>query len=861
MEPQNIQFPQINITNVSPETGLRTVEEVGRGFLTGSGLFWALIAIGLVLILFILFLLLKFYLRKITRTSAAFQKVVLLITVPKESIGEEAQKKSIKELLSPTETFFDNIGGLRAQRGWRSSLVGRTDHFSFEIVTGKDGVISFYVTIPKYLQQFVEQQIHAQYPSAQIDEVEDYNIFSPQCVIESAYLKLRNHWMFPIKTYLHLEGADPLNAIINSLSKIEQGDAAAIQIVARSARGEWHQVGARVASEVQQGKKLKEVMGKKGTLSGLLEIFSPKTESKEKKEKERPYQLSPMEQEIVKSLEEKSSKAGLDVNLRILVVAKNKEKAKNYLQNIVNAFAQYTGYEYGNGFKPVMTGHSSKIIRDFIYRNFDEGKGFILNTEEMTSIFHLPLPTTETPNIRWLLAKKAPAPVNIPTEGLILGKNVYRGQEKLIRIKDDDRRRHVYIIGKTGTGKSWLIGNMVIQDILAGHGVGVIDPHGDLIERILLHIPKERADDVVLFNPSDTERPIGLNMLEAKTEEQRDFAVQEMVAIFYKLFPPEVIGPMFEHNMRNVMLTLMADIQNPGTIAEIPRMFSDPEFAAQWVKKVRDPVVRAFWEKEMAKTTEFHKSEMLGYLISKVGRFVENEMMRNIIGQSHSGFNFREIMDNQKILLVNLSKGKTGEVNANLLGLILVSKLQMAAMGRADMPEEQRKDFYLYIDEFQNFITESITTILSEARKYRLCLNLAHQYLGQLLIGNDPKYRDAVLGTVGTMIIFKIGVEDAQFLAKEFAPVFNEYDLINIEKFNAYVKLLVDNQATRPFNMQTLPKVPGIPPANPEIAQQIKELSRMKYGRPKEIVEMEILERSKLGEPERKMEMGLEKNL
>jgi len=309
------------------------------------------------------------------------------------------------------------------------------------------------------------------------------------------------------------------------------------------------------------------------------------------------------------------------------------------------------------------------------------------------------------------------------------------------------------------------------------------------------------------------------------------------------------------------MLTLMADLNNPGTIAEIPRMFSDPEFAAQWIKKVQDPVVRAFWEKEMAKTTEFHKSEMLGYLISKVGRFVENEMMRNIIGQSHSGFNFREIMDNQKILLVNLSKGKTGEVNANLLGLILVSKLQMAAMARADMPEEQRKDFYLYIDEFQNFITDSIMTILSEARKYRLCLNIAHQYIGQLVQGSDTRIRDAVLGTVGTMIVFKIGIEDAQFIAKEFAPVFNEYDLINIEKFNAYVKLLVDNQATRPFNMQTLKDVPGIPPADPALAQKIKELSRLKYGRPKAVVEAEILERSRLGEPERKSSIGLEKNL
>lgn len=856
MNPENIQFDVGQL-----ESGVETVKKTGLSLLFGNWMNIIYLLVGLV-ILFLIFYIIKKSLQESAQISISFQKVVLLITVPKESLGEEAQRKSIKELLIPMERFFDNIGGLRAQRGLQAQIFGRTDHFSFEIVADKEGTISFYVVVPKYLQQFFEQQIQAQFPSAQIDEVEDYNIFSPDSQVVGAKLKLEKKWVFPIKTYIGLE-TDPLDAITNSLSKIQKGDAVVIQIITRSAKGEWHKVGAKIASEMQQGKKLSEVMKKKSVFGGLSDFFVFKTQPKKEMKPEMPktYQLSPMEQEVVKQLELKASKAGLDVNIRIIVSAKTKIQAKAYLDNVVNSFAQFSQYDYGNKFKAIYFSQPDQLVRDYIYRKFNEKDSFILNTEEICSIFHFPLPTTETPNIRWLLAKKAPAPVNIPTEGLILGKNVYRGQEKLIRIKNDDRRRHVYIIGKTGTGKSWLIGNMAIQDIVNGHGVGVIDPHGDLVERILQYIPKERAEDVVYFNPSDTERPVGLNMLEAKTEEQRDFAVQEMIAIFYKLFPPEVIGPMFEHNMRNVMLTLMADIKNPGTIAEIPRMFSDPEFAAKWIEKVRDPVVRAFWEKEMAKTTEFHKSEMLGYLISKVGRFVENEMMRNIIGQSHSGFNFRDIMDNQKILLVNLSKGKTGEVNANLLGLILVSKLQMAAMGRADMPEAQRKDFYLYIDEFQNFITDSIMTILSEARKYRLCLNIAHQYIGQLVFGADTKIRDAVLGTVGTIIAFKIGIEDAQFIAKEFAPVFNEYDLINVEKYNAYIKLLVDNQATRPFNMQTLSEVPNMPKANPEIARQIKELSRLKYGREKKIVEMEILERSRLGEPVRQPDTDIGKNL
>jgi len=470
----------------------------------------------------------------------------------------------------------------------------------------------------------------------------------------------------------------------------------------------------------------------------------------------------------------------------------------------------------------------------------------VANTEEMTSFWHMPIPTTETPHINWLGARKAPPPINMPKEGVVLGRATYRGEETIVRIKRSDRRRHLYTIGKSGSGKSVFIQNLAIQDVINGEGVCVIDPHGDFVEYVLQHVPKERADDVIYFNPADIDRPIGLNMLEAKTEEQKDFVCQEMVSIFYKLVTdPSMIGPMFEHQMRNVMLTLMADMENPGTMAEIPRMFTDDEYVEEWKAKLNDPMVLAFWNKEMAKTSDFHKSEMLGYLISKVGRFVENQMVRNIIGQSHSGFNFREIMDKKKILLVNLAKGLVGEINSNLLGLIIVSKLQMVALERAALPEEERHDFYLYIDEFQNFITDSIATILSEARKYRLELIIAHQYLSQL-VDNKGKntVRDAVLGNAGTLVTFRIGVEDAEILAKEYAPVFSAYDLMNVEQYTAYAKLLIDNTAAKPFNMSTYPPKSG----NKELAAAIKELSRLKYGRPREIVEAEIMERAKLGE-------------
>ncbi|OGE79763.1 MAG: hypothetical protein A2660_02085 [Candidatus Doudnabacteria bacterium RIFCSPHIGHO2_01_FULL_45_18] len=441
-----------------------------------------------------------------------------------------------------------------------------------------------------------------------------------------------------------------------------------------------------------------------------------------------------------------------------------------------------------------------------------------------------------------------------------MGHNVYRGIDTKIFIERDDRRRHTYIIGRTGTGKTELMKNMAIQDIRAGEGLCIVDPHGDLVEDVLQYIPKERAEDVILFEPFDMDRPLGLNMLEAKDPSAKDFAVQEMIAIFMKLFPPEMIGPMFEHNMRNVMLTLMEDQQYPGTLADIPRMFTDTDFQKYKVSKVKDPIVRAFWEKEMAKTSDFHKSEMLGYLISKVGRFVENEMMRNIIGQPKSAFDFRKVMDEGKILLINLSKGKTGEVNAKLLGLIIVSKLQMAALSRADVAEENRKDFYLYVDEFQNFVTDSFATILSEARKYRLNLIMANQFISQLSQEKegssalDTRMKDAVFGNTGTMISFRIGVEDAEIMGKEFAPVFNEFDVINIDRFQAYVKLMIKGTASRPFNMETYPKPAG---ANSELALVIQNLSRLKYGRPYKEVTDEIMTRTQLGTPVKNATTGL----
>ncbi|OGZ69598.1 MAG: hypothetical protein A3D44_03405 [Candidatus Staskawiczbacteria bacterium RIFCSPHIGHO2_02_FULL_42_22] len=423
------------------------------------------------------------------------------------------------------------------------------------------------------------------------------------------------------------------------------------------------------------------------------------------------------------------------------------------------------------------------------------------------------------------------------TGDTLIGKVLFRQEEKKVYFGSlEDRRRHLYVIGQTGTGKSVFLSEMIRQDIANGHGVAVIDPHGELIEKTLASIPKNRIDDVVIFEPFDLERPCGLNMLEYDTPEQKDFAVQEMISIFYKLFPPEIIGPMFEHYMRNAMLALMADKENPGTLVEIPKMFTDPEFLKERLAKVQDPIVKNFWVKEWAQTTGNTRSDMLGYVVSKVGRFIENEMMRNIIGQSHSGFDLSKVMDEGKIFLANLSKGQTGEVNSSLLGLILVSKMQMAAMKRARIKEEDRKDFYLYVDEFQNFTTDSISTILSEARKYKLNLTIAHQYIPQL----TDQIRDSVFGNVGTIGAFRVGATDAEFLEKQFEPGFSRFDLVNLDNFNLIVKMMINNKTSTPFKMQTFPPQKG----NPKIVEPIKKISKLKYSKARAIVEEEIVKRS-----------------
>jgi len=787
--------------------------------------------------------------RKHRKFGAGQDLVVLRVRLPRfvSSKEEEShENRQVQEDIAVAETVFAAIGALKAQKGFKNWRNGRTDHLSFEIVAN-EGIIYFYIVLPREFKEFMVQQVHAQFPDAELEEDEDYNIFTPTGVIIGSNITLERENLFPIKTYKTMDG-DPISAIVNTLAKVPKDQGAAIQYTIRSAKKKWRTKGKKFVELMYQGATIEAALkGKKKKSGGATDLINLATgkDSTSPQNQEPQRRLSQKEEEMVKSIEEKQSRGGMDVNIRVISSAQNLGAAEATLNNILKGFSQYNIYQYGNSFKLKTPKNVDKFISDFIFRNFVEKDSIVLNTEELASLWHPPLSGMETTNIDWLGARKGGAPAGIPKKGLKLGENFFRGVKTEIFMETPDRQRHMYLIGKSGSGKSTMIENMARQDILNGSGVCVVDPHGDLVERLLGIIPKERVNDVIIFSPYDKDMPMGLNMLESPGPEFNDLVVQDMISIFYKLYPPEMIGPMFEHVMRNVMLTLMSDPENPGTIAEIPRMITDEDYQKQWVAKVKDPVVRAYWEKEVANTADFHKSEMFGYLTSKVGRFVEDAMMRNIIGQTKSGFNLREIMDEEKILFVDLAKGKTGEVNMQLLGLVIVSKLQMAAMARADIPEDQRNDFYLYIDEFQNFVTPSIATILSEARKYKLDLIMAHQYMIQVVEKGDTQIRDAILGNVGSMFVSRIGPEDTETFVKIFEPTFNANDLINSDKHTWYVKMIVKNDSVAPFTMiGTRPIEP-----DPVLAAKIRQLSRVTYARKRVIVEAEVNKRGGYNEP------------
>jgi hypothetical protein len=802
--------------------------------------------------IFVLLSLVRIFWRKKTDRSSRDDMVVMKVKIPKDKPGDQQREMTaelMREEISKGETIFASIGGLRAQRGFIAWFLGRDDHFSFEMVAMRKKIY-FYIVVPRTMQRYIEQQIHAHYPEAVIDLVDDYNIFHHNSYVVSGVIATKQKGFLPLRTYKKMD-TDAMSGVINVMSKLHSNEGMAIQFLVRSAKGKWHQGASRVAKSVREGHDLKYAVA--AASRGVLATVFHEITTMAKPDKKTPDQggrLSNLQEEILRGIEEKNTKAGLDVNLRIVVSADNKAQASAYISNLASAFTQYNLYEYGNSFpSAIAVKTNSRVVDDFIYRRFRDNNSFLLNTEELASLFHLPLRNTETPNIAWLGAKQAPAPINVPREGIIVGRNVYRGVATDIRMARADRRRHTYIIGKSGVGKSQLIANMAVQDVLNGEGVCVMDPHGDLIDDVLRRVPPERAEDVILFSPADMGRPLALNLMEydERYPEQKTFVINEMINIFDKLYDLKATGgPIFEQYMRNAMLLVMSHPESGSTLMEIPRVLADPDFRRMKLSKCPDPTVVDFWRKEAEKAGgDAALANVVPYVTSKLTQFISNDTMRPIIGQQKSSFNFRDVMDAQKILLVDLSKGRIGEMNSYLLGMIIVGKILMAALSRADIRDEARKDFYLYIDEFQNFTTDSICSILSEARKYGLNLIIAHQYIGQLVKNGNTTIKDAVFGNVGSWLVFKIGSGDAEEVEKEFSPVFNQFDLLNIEKYTAYVKLLIENTASRPFSMNSIYPIAGIP--RDDIKQKIAALSRLKYGQDRQIIEANIRRRSEIG--------------
>jgi len=738
------------------------------------------------------------------REKRSLEYVLLQVAAPRDN--------EIK--IDAAEQMFTSLHGIYRSGFW--AFLKPQEHLTFEIVAKRED-IRFLVSAPRKLKDLVEKQIHGSYPGADIKEVEEAPIFSEKGKVAFAALLLKYVDYLALRTYKDLP-VDPLSSLTSVLAKMQEGEGAVVQLLIQPTGGKWRKAGRSYISKVKKN----EANPEKANFS-----VDPKT---------------------LEAIEQKTAKPGFNSVVRLVVSSTTGEAARMHLENLLSSFHQFTSDH--NYFTKVKVPLKQLFMIDFIYRYFPMfnlpflKQYSVLNSDELATVFHFPNKSVETPHIFWLNAKRAPAPAQIPESGLFLGMSRYRGVERRINIGEDDRRRHMYIIGKTGTGKTQLLEELVMQDIYAGRGTAVIDPHGDLTDGIMARLPPERAEDVIYFDPSDTERPMGLNMLESYTEEQKHYVVTSIVGLMYKLYDPMktgIIGPRFEHAIRNAMLTVMCE---PGsTFVEVVRCLTDSSFVQEILPKVQDPVIRRYWTDQIAQTADFHKSEVLDYIVSKFGRFVTNKLMRNIIGQSRSSFDFRKIMDEGKILLINLAKGKIGEENSNFLGLILVPKILIAAMSRQEVEEENRRDFYLYVDEFQNFATPDFAQILSEARKYRLNLTVANQFIGQM----EEEVKNAVFGNVGTLIAFRVGVTDANYLQHEYQPTFNEIDLINVERFNAYVKTIVHNEPVKPFSLDLTKDMTKIMAMrNPQVAKAIIQLSRLKFGRSQELVEAEITQRARL---------------
>lgn len=781
--------------------------------------------------------------RTVAREQKSFERglkmVPILIHLPPPSddtdVGGRDTRDITDETISKAQIIY-NIIGSTIQKGFKTRYYGQR-HFAFEIVAA-GGFVNFYAVVPISLTEVIKQAIVSAYPAARMEETSEHNMFSQIGKlggVTGGELNLKEHYAYPIATYQDLK-RDALQSVLNSLSTLEKEDGAAIQIVLRPAEHSWRKDANTVASNKRKGKDKKPSPVQLFT-QFVLAFSRPPDEKKDGGDKK---ELSNLEQSNLDAIDEKTRHVGYEVQIRIVVSSNISQRSQALAGNIVASFSLFDA-PGKNGFKYAPSKDSAALVADYNMRAFTATKRpNILNAVELATLFHFPdqrnLPTTQVVRQD---SKQVDGPRNVPTEGIMLGYNDFRGVKKPIRIALGDRQRHMYAVGQTGTGKSTFLENLAFQDMQSGNGFAFVDPHGDTAEKLLTMIPKERTEDLIYFNPADMENPLGLNLFEYDNPDQKDFLIQEALNMLYKLYDPQhqgIMGPRYEHLFRMAALTVMADPAG-GTFVDIPKLFRDPAFVKQKLEFVKDQNVLEFWQKEMPQSQRSNDfGEVVSWFVSKFGAFLSNEMMRNIIGQTQSAFNLRDVMDNKKILLVNLSKGRTGDLNSKLLGMIFVMKFQAAAMSRANIPEDERVDFSLYVDEFQNFSTDSFATIMSEARKYHLNLIVANQFTTQL----TPEIRDAVFGNMGTIVSFRIGQNDVESITKYFQPTFDADDLLRIPNHNSIIRTLIEGVPTPPFSMSMLPPL-GSP--NPKLADALRQLSAVKYGRPRAVVESEIFAR------------------
>jgi hypothetical protein len=777
---------------------------------------WISFAVIFISLLVVAYLIIKKRLAKKDRDEKASNWSLFEVRVPRTNEIE----------IGEAEKMFANLVSIGGKGKGLAEMFTVNNSISFEIMA-VPGEIRFYVHCPKKLAAMVEKQILGSYQDADVKQVNDYNIFDVNTNVEYTRLALEEEDYFPIRTAEDFEG-DPLSNILSSMSKMSDSEGAMVQIVITPTGSKWRKNGEQFVNKIQSNNADPE--------KDRIEVSEEK----------------------IQAVNEKISKPGFLTDIRIVTSAPSKELAEMHLDNIVGAFDQFSNPGV-NSFKKkkVVKRTEEEFMQDVIYRRTPLDCDTILNIEELAGIYHFPNKEITTPNIHWLLSRELPASNEISgdinsIDTIWMGNNEYRGEIKRICFERDDRRRHAYILGQTGTGKSWLLARMIVQDIYNGDGVCFIDPHGDAAEMVLERVPPERAEDVIYFNAADFERPFGLNIMEFYNEQHKHQIVNSFIALLIRMFDPNnqgFAGPMFQQAVRNSMLTAMSE--QGSTLIEVVRILQDEQWVKdKWLPIIEDEMVKRYWIDQVAKTDQKTKSESLGYFISKFDKFTTNLAIRNIIGQSESSFDFRDIMDNQKILIVNLSKGLIGEENMSFLGLLLVQKMLAAALSREDVAESTRRDFFFYADEFQNFATDDFCTILSEARKYRLNLTMAHQYIGQL----PENIKSAVFGNVGSLFIARCSAEDGKFLEPQFEPLLTAEDLINQGMAHYYAKMLTNGSYPGPFSLNTaygkrFPMSGFDMPVNEEVVDLIKNMSRTKYGRDVNVVNADISRRSDLDKP------------